>query len=108
MAALAIVVASGVSAVAAWSAMARDHARTASPNAGWTMAAMAGALGVTLQKPGAYRLGRGPMPVAADIERSIRIAARAAALTLLGLMSLRIVLENSRPGSILAMLASWR
>ena len=108
MAALAIVVASGASAVGAWSAMARDHARTASPNAGWTMAAMAGALGVTLQKPGAYRLGRGPMPVAADIERSIRIAARAAALTLLGLMSLRIVLENSRPGSILAMLASWR
>jgi len=106
LAALAIVLASGASTVAAWSAMARDHALTASPNAGWTMAAMAGALGVTLQKPGAYRLGHGPMPATADIERSIRLAARAAALALLGLMALRMMLEKSRPDSILAVLSS--
>src|SRR6266404_5996684 len=35
----------------------RDGALTASPNAGRTMAAMAGALGLTLAKRGAYRLG---------------------------------------------------
>ena len=94
LAALAIVLASGASTLAAWSAMARDHsAGPPSPNAGWTMAAMAGALGVTLQKPGAYRLGHGPMPATADIERSIRLAARAAALALLGLMALRMMLE---------------
>ncbi len=35
----------------------RDHAKTASPNAGWTMAALAGALGVRLVKVGHYELG---------------------------------------------------
>ena len=35
----------------------RDHSRTESPNAGWTMSSMAGALGVTLEKSGHYRLG---------------------------------------------------
>jgi adenosylcobinamide-phosphate synthase len=36
---------------------ARDHGLTDSPNAGWPMAAMAGALGVQLEKVGHYRLG---------------------------------------------------
>jgi adenosylcobinamide-phosphate synthase len=35
----------------------RYHARTESPNAGWPMAAMAGALGVRLEKPAHYLLG---------------------------------------------------
>lgn len=37
-----------------WRVMARDHARHASPNAGWPEAAMAGALGVALAGPIAY------------------------------------------------------
>ena len=41
----------------AWRIARRDHARTASPNAGWTMAAMAGALHVQLTKVGHYSLG---------------------------------------------------
>lgn len=41
----------------AWRIMWRDHKRTASPNAGWTMAAMAGALHVRLEKSGHYSLG---------------------------------------------------
>ena len=45
--------------------------RTASPNAGWTMAAMAGALGVTLEKAGHYRLGDpAPAPEAHHIGRA--------------------------------------
>lgn len=41
----------------AWRIMFRDHALTESPNAGWTMSAMSGALGVRLEKVGHYRLG---------------------------------------------------
>ncbi|MDP2931712.1 MAG: cobalamin biosynthesis protein [Chloroflexota bacterium] len=41
----------------AWQVMLRDRRKTASPNAGWTMSAMAGALGVQLEKIGYYRLG---------------------------------------------------
>src|SRR5206468_3652092 len=57
--------------------MRRDRRRTASPNAGWTMAAMAGALGVTLEKPGAYRLGAGPLPDPETIDRACRVLALA-------------------------------
>lgn len=42
-----------------WRIMIRHHGRTESPNAGWPMSAMAGALGVTLEKVGFYRLGCG-------------------------------------------------
>jgi adenosylcobinamide-phosphate synthase len=38
----------------------RDHGRTASPNAGWPIAAMAGALDTTLSKRDHYTLGDGP------------------------------------------------
>jgi len=65
----------------------RDRRRTASPNAGWTMSAMAGALGVTLEKPGAYRLGAGDLPIAADIERSLRVLGAAAVVSLVVLIA---------------------
>jgi adenosylcobinamide-phosphate synthase len=58
-----------------------DAGRTASPNAGWPMAAMAGALGVRLSKRGLYVLnarGRAPRPF--DIARACRIVAAAAVL----------------------------
>jgi adenosylcobinamide-phosphate synthase len=41
----------------AWYVMFRDHKKTASPNGGWTMGAMAGALGVQLEKVNYYKLG---------------------------------------------------
>ena len=44
---------------ASYSTMMRDHKRTASPNAGYPMAALAGALGARLEKPGHYTLGDG-------------------------------------------------
>jgi adenosylcobinamide-phosphate synthase len=53
-------------AAGAWRVMARDHRRTESPNAGWTMSAAAGALEVRLEKTGFYQVGdgRGPLSVA--------------------------------------------
>jgi adenosylcobinamide-phosphate synthase len=59
-----------------------QHRRTASPNAGWPMAAMAGALGVGLSKRGAYRLGEDPLPASPDaVRRARRVLAAAAAIT---------------------------
>jgi len=82
IAALALVLAAGVGADAraAWRVLRQDYQRTASPNAGWTMAAMAGALGVTLEKPGVYRLGDGRAPEANDIGKSVDLFRVAAGL----------------------------
>lgn len=43
--------------------MLRDHGHTASPNAGWPMSAMAGALNVQLEKMGHYQLGDAARPL---------------------------------------------
>jgi adenosylcobinamide-phosphate synthase len=70
----------GGSAGRAWAIMRRDSGLCASPNAGRTMATMAGALGVRLDKRGHYRLGDGPLPSVADIGRARRVAAWATAI----------------------------
>jgi len=75
-----------------WQVMFAEHGRTASPNAGWTMSAAAGALGVTLEKMGHYRLEGGaalPDP---------KIIARARQL---------IVIASILGGAIIALLC-WR
>lgn len=84
LAALALIAAAGLTGGSfrqAARVMWRDHGRTASPNAGWTMAAMAGALRVVLEKPGHYRLGEGRRPASPDVRRSIRLTAVGALLT---------------------------
>jgi adenosylcobinamide-phosphate synthase len=70
------------SAAGAARARRRDGGLTESPNAGQTMAAMAGALGVALEKPGHYRLGEGPPPDLEAIDRAMRVERWAAALCL--------------------------
>jgi len=47
----------------AWHIMIRDHNKTESPNAGWTMSAVAGALEVQLEKAGHYKLGDNHLPL---------------------------------------------
>jgi adenosylcobinamide-phosphate synthase len=61
----------------------RHRGRTESPNAGWPMAAMAGLLGVRLEKPAHYALGDGREPEPADIGRAWRICAAAGYLVAL-------------------------
>ncbi|MFZ5475150.1 MAG: adenosylcobinamide-phosphate synthase CbiB [Myxococcota bacterium] len=56
-----------------WRVLRRDAGNTESPNAGWPMAAMAGLLGVSLAKPGHYRLGDGEPPGAPEVDRAWRI-----------------------------------
>jgi adenosylcobinamide-phosphate synthase len=67
-----------VNAVRIWL---RDGGATESPNAGRPMAAMAGALGVELEKVGCYRLGSGgSAPGAGDIGRAVAVMGLACAL----------------------------
>lgn len=42
-----------------WRILQRDRKNTESPNAGWTISSMAGALNIQLEKPGFYRIGDG-------------------------------------------------
>jgi adenosylcobinamide-phosphate synthase len=83
----------GQRAASAWRIMWRDHARTESPNAGWTMSGMAGALGVELEKAGHYCLGDPTRPLEPkDISRTIQTMYLVAGLGLsiaLGVIFLR-------------------
>jgi adenosylcobinamide-phosphate synthase len=62
-----------------WRILRRDGGRTESPNAGRPMAAMAGLLGVRLEKQGHYRLGD---PLHAVGARTIAAAWRVTALAM--------------------------
>jgi cobalamin biosynthesis protein CobD/CbiB len=71
----------GSDVTGAWRVLRRDRACTASPNARRPMAALAGALGVRLEKGGQYVLNPpGVLPDAATIAATRRIAAMAMAL----------------------------
>ena len=64
----------GVKGREAFKTMRRDASKTESPNAGWPMAAMAGALDVQLEKLGQYRLGQGDAPLdLLTIKSSIKV-----------------------------------
>ena len=79
----------GQRASGAWRVMWRDHSRTQSPNAGWAMSGIAGALGVALEKAGHYVLGDAQRPVgASDITQAIRSMYVVAALGMAAALAL--------------------
>jgi adenosylcobinamide-phosphate synthase len=51
----------------AWQIMLRDHGSTESPNAGWPMSAVAGALRTRLEKVGHYSLGNANNPLSPQL-----------------------------------------
>lgn len=82
----------------AWDTMWRQHGLTESPNGGWPIGAMAGALGVEVEKVGHYRLGpRGRRPDSYDLRRSLRLLGGAAAISsgmAVGLIAARHILSR--------------
>ena len=74
-----------------WRVLWCDHARHASPNAGWPEAAMAGALNVRLAGPVSYEgrlqdkawIGNGPPPTTESMHKAEAILVRACAMLLL-------------------------
>ncbi len=73
---------------AAWRVALCDHGRTASPNAGWPMAAIAGALDTRLSKRGHYTIGDGERVADAALLSEARQIGR----MVVGLISLGLAL----------------
>jgi adenosylcobinamide-phosphate synthase len=77
-----------------WRILQRDKGKTASINAGWTISAMAGALGTQLEKQGYYTLGDDHGISPEHITRALRVMALTAVLfglvVVLPVLALRI------------------
>jgi len=56
-----------------WRILQRDRKNTESPNAGWTISTMAGALNIQLEKPGFYKIGDNNDLSPAHITKALRI-----------------------------------
>jgi adenosylcobinamide-phosphate synthase len=68
----------------AWQTAWREHTRTESPNAGWTIAAMAGALNARLEKVGHYTFqDSGAAPSTRTIDSAVRLFLTAASIWVL-------------------------
>lgn len=77
----------------AWRMMVRDHGRTESPNAGWTMSAIAGALNIQLEKAGYYQLGdRGEQLTVVKIDASVNLFMAQAILWCVFCMGLEVLI----------------
>jgi adenosylcobinamide-phosphate synthase len=87
----------GEDAPRALATLRRDARETESPNAAWPMAAIAGALGVELEKVGHYRLGAGgAAPDAATIARADRLVRAVAGGTVVLACGVRLLIRARR------------
>ena len=84
----------GADARNGWALLRSDHGKTESPNARWTMATAAGALGVRLTKPGCYVLNeRGREPLQHDLQMTIQLVGTAATSSAFLLLSCVVILN---------------
>ena len=72
----------------AWRAMRRDHRRTPSPNAGWTMSAVAGALDIKLEKRDVYAIGGTQAASPGSVDLALRLLATDALIWGLGAVAI--------------------
>ncbi len=85
----------GENSLQAKKTMLSHHQQTSSPNAGWTMSAMAGALEVTLSKHRAYSLAGGTGQLnSGTIRRAIRVADMWVGLMIFLLISIPLIWEK--------------
>lgn len=71
----------------AWRGALQDSSQTASPNAGWPMAAVAGALDLRLEKIDHYILNAGGrLPAASDLSTARRVVGASLAAAMLGMI----------------------
>jgi adenosylcobinamide-phosphate synthase len=94
----------GLSGPGAWRALVKDHAKSASPNAGWPEAAMAGALGVALGGPAVYFGRPVDKPVLGPGLKQIDDRAVTDAIKVLFLVSFLAALVG---GAVLAVIHGW-
>jgi len=74
----------------AWRVALRDHSKTASPNAGWPMAAAAGGLNMQLEKANHYKLGNGSAALTPKtIDKSLILMQLAAIFWILACFAIR-------------------
>ena len=74
---------SGKNGLCAWRTLRSDARRTESPNAGYPMSAMAGALEIELEKIGVYSLGKNnPLPNVQDVQSARHLLVITALLSL--------------------------
>ncbi|OQY35035.1 MAG: hypothetical protein B6241_02625 [Spirochaetaceae bacterium 4572_59] len=86
---LATLLIPGISGKNSWKSMIKNHSRTASPNAGWTMGAMAGSLNIRLEKKGEYLLDGGSDTLTASkIDNCLKITLLSLIMTMFFLILL--------------------
>jgi len=70
----------------------RDHSKTPSPNSGWSMSAMAGALNVSLEKLGFYRIGDDKEPLKPEhINSALKVMTKTIIIFILFNLSLILI-----------------
>lgn len=90
--ALVLLMSSGKKSGLTWRVLDRDRRLTQSPNAGWPISAVAGALGVALCKPGYYQINdEAREPGADDVYFALRLCRRAAVLSTVGVLVVTVI-----------------